>query len=306
MKKQHVKLAKWGSAGAFFAAADAALGVGAVSALAALCLTDPTDYVELPTMPMEHSRHAIPWVIGGLALASTAFVGNWRIAQVASKSPWAPSRRPILAALVLIARDAQTLEAEDICAAWNATMTPEIDIDDARIALSRFSDLPDAERLRLLCSLTDASRRGLFICAALRLVRAGRGAGLPMLERIAAEMRLAGPEIAAHWDTAHAPQFAESFEKKRAAILRTCAEKGRELRLSMPAAATRWYPRIGASILRRAFLPMRNGARALTDPDGALADRILYALETGYRRLSHLVLSRIRSAPLPFNRQDIA
>ena len=86
MQRRHVTWATWASGVSLFAAADTALGTGAVMALAELCLTDGAYDAVLPTsampsMPMEHTGHVMPWLISGTLLGSVAGFGGWTIAR---------------------------------------------------------------------------------------------------------------------------------------------------------------------------------------------------------------------------------
>lgn len=213
MQQRHVTWASWAAGFAFFAAADTALGTGAVRALAELCLTDAAyDNVApdmaVPGMPMAHTGHAVPWLIAGGLLGSFAGFGSWSIAQRRTRAPWAPKRRPILAGLALIAGATGRVDATALADAWNAKLDPEITIDDAQIALARFETIsPDARRM-LMKTLTDTTDRAAFICIAVRLLRDHgdrTGAGLAMMERIATDMGMSGLEIFEHWDRSATP-----------------------------------------------------------------------------------------------------
>ena len=208
MDQRHVTWAKYAAGIALFGAVDTALGTGALQALAELCLSDPTDDMVMPTMPMEHSGHAMPWFIAAGGFASVAGVGNWVLARTAQKSAWAPARLPILAGLAQVALAQKNASPADLVEAWNAALTPGIDETDAKVALARFAKLSPQNRRALMANLQKKSDRAAFACAALRILR-DRGdpsaKGRAMLETLADDMGMSGLEIFDHWDAAFAP-----------------------------------------------------------------------------------------------------
>ena len=211
MQHRHIAWAKCAAGIAFFGAADAALGIGAMEALAELCLTSPVDDMAMPTMPMDHSGHAMPWLIAGGLFASFAGFGHWLAARSAERAPWAPRRLPLLAGLTQVARAQGTVTASALAEVWNTTLTPELSETDARIALARFATLSDDNRRSLMSGLTDKRDRAAFICMALRLLRdhgTAQGKALEMLETLAADSGMSGMEIFQHWDAAEAPSRA--------------------------------------------------------------------------------------------------
>ena len=211
MQHRHIAWAKFAAGIAFFGAADAALGIGAMEALAELCLTSPVDDMAMPTMPMDHSGHAMPWLIAGGLFASFAGFGHWLAARGAERAPWAPRRLPLLAGLTQVARAQGTVTAAALAEVWNTTLTPELSETDAKIALARFATLSDDNRRSLMAGLTDKRDRAAFICMALRLLRdhgTAQGKALEMLETLAADSGMSGMEIFQHWDAAEAPSRA--------------------------------------------------------------------------------------------------
>ena len=211
MQHSHIAWAKFAAGIAFFGAADAALGFGAMEALAELCLTSPVDDMAMPTMPMDHSGHVMPWLIAGGMFASFAGFGHWLAAHRAERAPWSPRRLPLLAGLTQVARAQDRVTAAALAEAWNRTLTPALTETDAKIALARFATLSEDNRRSLMSGLTDKRDRAAFICIALRLLRdhgTAEGKALEMLETLAADSGMSGMEIFQHWDAAEAPSRA--------------------------------------------------------------------------------------------------
>lgn len=209
MSKNTVTIAKWGAGIGFAAGADALLGGGALQAIAELCLPNSNTAAAagVPQMPMSHAEHAMPWLAAGFASASVAFFASWRLTDIASKTPWAPRRRPALAALALIAVADEELQPEDIVAAWSEVIDMGLSTADARIAISRFAGLSGDRFADMFTSVEDKAALVVGAITLLRRRREEGQQGLQVLNRITAEMGLDGADICALWDAAHAPSF---------------------------------------------------------------------------------------------------
>ena len=281
MQQRHITWAKYAAGVAFFGAADAALGMGAMEALAELCLTDPVDDMEMPAgMPMDHSGHAMPWLISGGLFASFAGFGSWIMARTAERAPWAPARLPVLAGLTQVARAQGQISAATLADAWNDVLTPTLSETDAKIALARFATLSDDNRRELMSRLTDRRDRAAFICIALRLLRDhsdAHGTALETLEALAADAGMSGMEIFQHWDAAEAPS-------------RTAVAVGEARALGVIAANTA-LTRLGA----------------VTGPLGSQIAQALTALAPLIRKIGHgalMTFIRVLSSPQPARGDD--
>lgn len=297
MQHRYVTWATWGAGFAFFAAADAALGTGAVQALADLCRTN-TDEAMLtemaaPGMPMEHSGHTMPWLISGLSLGSFAGFGHWSIAQRRSRAAWAPKRRPVLAGLALVATASGRISAQDMAEAWNAELDPKITEDDAAIAMARFANASPDTRRKIMKPLRDKSDRAALICMSVGLLKTQgdpSGSGLAMLEKLATDLGMSGLEIFSHWDKAGGPnQVAVAVGEARALgtiATRAIVAKGMRATSILNAPISRGTSTVLPVLGRAGHTALWAFIRALSSPRPARSDDQLSGLRRRFRRRS--------------------
>lgn len=289
MQKHHLTWAGIGAIFAGFAAIDAVLGLGAVQALADLCLSDGLAPPEMAAMPMEHRGHALPWLALAAALGAVHQLGHWHMAREAARSAWAPERRPILAGLarVCIAQGAQIGRARALTQAYNAHLQPGISQQDAQIALARFGTSPATETHGLMAKLTVETHRAAFLNASLQLLRApggSRARALAELDRLTAAMGMTGAEICTHWDQLAAPmQASASAGGALHKVGQTVAQNAERLTAGLApiGLAVIWAGRIlrhGGQFLLRAFI------RAVAPPARASGDDQLAMLRRRFKR----------------------
>lgn len=193
MQKHHVTFMRWAALVAILAAADRSLGMGAVARLESVFL----DSWHSP----QTQGHGLGWLIGGQLLCIAAVLGGWHLTRQNGLRPWAPGRRPCLAALARVAV-AQGASTKMLAAIYSDTFTPGLSEQDAQIALSRFGHGPRDETLELIKTLGRRDRTRL-VCAALTLLRMradATGQGLTELDHLTEAMGLDGDSIAKSWD----------------------------------------------------------------------------------------------------------
>lgn len=304
MLQRYTTWSAWAAGFSFFAAADAALGLGAVDALAELCLTNTNSPITAPEMPMAHDRHAMPWLIAGVSFVSFTGFGRWMHASAQEKAAWGPKRRPILAAVALVASAQGRVSPEAMAHAWNRQFSPAITAEDAKIAMARFAHLPQSKRHALLRGMTHRGDRAAFLCIALRLLREygdETGKALAMVETLADDIGLSDQEIMAHWESdtglstaTHAlgtasQHVTNAMSGTLAVGLRSAAHLKRPL-----GAALR---HVGAFAVHAGHAAVWAFVRAFSSPKPATGDDQLAGLRRRFRRRG--LSSRLQSLAVP-------
>lgn len=306
MQKRHIIWARWGAFSAFFVAIDAFLGIGAVAALAELCLTDAAASEPMAAeMPMDHRRHVLPWLAVGLGLSSLAWIGDWVLEYRKAQQPWSPKRRPILAGLARVAAAAD-LEPRILAVAYSDQIKPGLSERDASIAMARFGEADPEETDTLLTELVNDRDRARFIQAALGLIHAAdaqKDDALSELEALSEALDMNGSEIDIHWGHISKPAKAAYAVSDATAAVSTLARQATAKSTAILAKAGPPLRMVligtGAVIWRGIGFGLEHFIRAFS-PQRPIDDDELSALRRRFKRRKSLGLS---SLPVPFQKE---